>query len=110
MKKRATLLLPVGFEIDLDDSDLTLGELIALAQKAEDDPRIVPEDFGALKYFFFVITPRGSLIDTHVELSRTLASLCINDGDVVELRFCDPRPGSDGMILNPMRGVTKFVK
>ena len=110
MNKKATLLLPTGIGIDLEEFDLTLGGLIALAQENLDNPSIAPENFGALKQFFFVNSSTGSLIDSLLDLRRPLSTLAINDRDVVELRLCQPRPQPDGTVLNPMRGVTKYVK
>ena len=110
MNKKATLLLPTGIEIDLEEFDLTLGGLIQLAQDALDDPSISPDGFGALKHFFFVNASTGSLVDSLLDLQRPLSTLFIGDRDVVELRLCNPRPEPDGTVLNPMRGVTKFVK
>ena len=110
MNKKATLLLPTGIEIDLEEFDLTLGELIQLAQDALDDPNITPEGFDVGKHFFFVNASTGSLIDSLVDLRRPLSTLFIEDRNVVELRLCKPRPQPDGTVLNPMRGVTKYVK
>ncbi|MBE2180294.1 MAG: hypothetical protein IAE97_07465 [Chthoniobacterales bacterium] len=109
MEKKATLLLPSGLEVYLEEFDLTLGELISLAQDNFDDSNISPEGFGALKYFFFVNSSRGSLIDGHLDLKRSLSTLFIDDRDVVELRLCNPAPQPDGSVLNPMRGVKTFV-
>ncbi len=108
--KKATLRLPTGIAIDLRDFDLTLGQLITLSREALDDPRIVFEEFGATKLFFFVNSSTGSLIDSLVDLRRPLSTLFINDGDTVELRPCQPLPQTDGTYLNPMFGVTKFVR
>lgn len=110
MNKKATLLLPNGIEIDLEEFDLTLGELIQLAQDSLNDPSITPEGFGALKHFFFVNSSTGSLIDSLLDLKRPLSTLFIDDRNVIELRLCQPDPEPDGTVLNPMREVTKFVK
>jgi len=110
LDKKAKLRLPTGIAIELRDFDLTLGELITLSKVALDDPRIVPEGFGATKLFFFVNSSTGSLIDSLVDLRRPLSTLFINDGDSVELRLCQPLPQADGSFLNPMWGVTKFVE
>lgn len=109
MNNKATLLLPTGIEIDLEEFDLTLRELIVLAQETLDDSNITPEAFGALNHFFFVNSSTGSLIDSTLDLGRQLSTLFINDRDVIELRLCKPKPQPDGTVLNPMRGVTKFV-
>ena len=108
--KKATLRLPNQVEIELSDFDLTLGELIAISNAAFNDPRIVPQGFGATNLFFFVNATTGSLIDSLVDLRRPLSTLFINEGDTVELRLCQPLPQADGRFLNPMWGVTKFVK
>lgn len=110
MNQKATLLLPTGIEVDLEEFGLTLGELIQLAQDTLDDPSITPEGFGATKHFFFVNSSTGSLIDSLLDLRRPLSTLFIDDRHVVELRLCNPSPDPGGMILNPMRGVSKFVK
>lgn len=110
MNKKATLLLPSGIEIDLEEFDLTLGELIQLAQDNLNDLSITPENFGVTKHFFFVNVSTGSLIDALLNLRLPLSKLFIDDRHVVELRFCKPSPGPDGTMLNPMRGITKFVK
>jgi predicted nucleotide-binding protein len=110
IKKKAIFLLPTGVEISLEKFNLTLGELIAIAHKALDDSRITPEGFGATKKFFLVNTSSGSLLDSHLDLKRPLSTLFIQDGNVIELRLCQPDPQTDGRVLNPMRGVTKFVQ
>ena len=110
MNKKATLRLPTGIEIDLEEFDLTLGELIQLAQDSLDDEKITPEGFGVGKHFFFVNSSTGSLIDSLLDLKLPLSSLFIDDRHVVELRLCNPSPEPDGSVLNPMRGVTTFVK
>lgn len=109
-RSRTRLLLPEGIEIELEEQDLTLGELIALSQHTLHDSRLTPEGFGVLKDYFFVNSSTGSLIDSILDMRRPLSTLCINAGDVIELRFRQPDPLSDGTILNPMRGVTKYVK
>ena len=109
MSKKATLLLPTGIEIELEEFELTLRGLIELAQETLDDLEIVPEKFGASKHFFFVNVSTGSLLDSLLDLRTPLSALFIGDRDVVELRLCNPAPGPDGRVLNPMRGVTKFV-
>lgn len=50
MDKKATLLLPKGVEIYLEDFDLTLGGMIQLVQETLDDENITPECFGPGKY------------------------------------------------------------
>lgn len=105
----ATLLLPNGAEIELRDFDIQLGELIAIAQGEFEEAIVTPEGFGVTETFFFVNTSTGTLIDSLLDLRRSLSSLFINDGDVIELRLCQPEPQADGTILNPMQGVTKFV-
>jgi hypothetical protein len=84
--------------------------MILLAQERLDDPSITLENFRAMERFFFVNTSTGSLISSTLDLSRTLSTLSIDDGDVVELRFCESQPQFDGTILNPMRGVKTFIK
>lgn len=108
--KKATLLLPSGSKIELDDFKLTLGELIGIAHETLEDARFTPENFGVSADFFFVNTSTGSLIDSLLDLSRPISTLFINDSDVVELRLCQPDPQPDGAILNPMRGVTNFIR
>ncbi|CAN5467910.1 hypothetical protein BH09VER1_BH09VER1_26140 [soil metagenome] len=110
MDKKATLVLPKGVEIYLEDFDLTLGGLIDLVQETLDDPNITPDGFGPIKYFFFVNTSTGSMIDDTPGLSRPLSRLGINDRDIIDLRLCHPAPEPDGTILNPMRGVKFFIK
>lgn len=109
MNNNATLLLPTGVEVALGEFDSTLGELIQLAQDALNDPGITADAFGALKYFFFVNSSTGLLIDSNLDLERPLSTLVVNDGHVLELRLCNPSPQSNGTVLNPMRGVTKYV-
>jgi len=110
MYKKATLLLPTGIELDLEDLDLTLGSLIQLVHESFDHPAITPDRFGALKDYFFVNSSTGCLIDANLDLKRPLSTLFIGDRDVIELRLCDPSPRPDGTVINPMRGVTRFVK
>ncbi len=107
---QATLLLPNDTEIALKQFDLSLGQLVGLAQQALNDPKITPEGFGTQKHFFFVNSTTGSLFDSHLDLSRQLSTLFVSNGDVIELRLCQPNPQSDTAALNPMRGVTKYVK
>jgi len=109
MNKKATLILPTGVEIYLEEFDMTLADMIGIAQETLDDSDLVPENFGALKYFFFVNTTTGSMIEQNLDLSRPLSTLFINDRDIIELRMCKPKPQPDGSVLNPMRGVTMFV-
>ncbi|MGC3990197.1 MAG: hypothetical protein QM796_11045 [Chthoniobacteraceae bacterium] len=110
MGKKATLHLPNGIEIELEDFDISLGRLIELSQEALDDLKITPEDFGPMKYFFFVNSSTGSLMDDTLSLKRSLSSLAINDRDIIELRLCNPATLPDGRVLNPMRGVQFYIK
>jgi hypothetical protein len=99
MNKKATLLLPTRIEIDLEEFDLTLGELIKLPEEYLDDPSITPENFGVLKLFFFVNSSTGSLINSVLDLGRPLSTLFIEDRNVVELRLSEPDPERDGRVL-----------
>lgn len=107
---RANFELPDGTEIELRNSDLTLGGVITLAHEILNDSMISPIGFGVEQYFFFVNSTRGTLIDSQISLSRPLSTLPIGSGDKVELRQCSPFPQADGTILNPMYGVTNFAK
>ena len=109
MNAKATLRLPDGTESDLEDFQLTLGELITVSGSKMDDPKITSENFGVTNYFFFVKSTE-TLIDAVVDLRSTLSNLGIQGGDIVELRLCKPDPQPDGSILNPMYGVMNFVK
>lgn len=109
MSNNATLTLPDGSEIALDDFDVTLGELITIAGAALNDSKITPDNFGISNHFFFVKSTE-ILIDAVVDLRRSLSNLGVRSGDVVDLRLCKPDPQPDGSVLNPMYGVTKFVK
>ena len=109
-KNGFTFLLPTGFLLGFETLNLPLDGLIELARNALNDPEIVPGNFGALKHFFFVNVTTGSLLDGHLEMKNPLRTLCVSAGDVIEFRLCKPPAGPEGMVLNPMRGVTKFVK
>lgn len=108
--KRATFHLPTGVKIEISDFSKTLGDLIRIAREEIGDLRIIPQNFGIGGDFFFVNSSTGSLIDNSVALHRPLSTLFVHDGNQLELRYCQPDPEPDGTILNPMYGVTKFVK
>ncbi len=95
---KATMRLPNDIEIDLEEfNTTTLGKMIELAGESIDDPNITVDNFGPLKYFFFVNPALEFMIDNTVALSRPLVPLELRT--VMSWNYASAIPHQDLMEL-----------